>query len=268
MKPLAANLGRLLGAIAVIASALGQESAPSSFSTDSSTIIYQDLVVGPGGSISATAGDVYIVLGHFTNASTQGTGWNTLSAELRFSGSATAHTFTFAGADLGRSYFGYVGNFAWGTLRLAAGQSLTLGDGNATPGAAFYATRVILEGGLGQVASIAGNGASIYYDPTDAVNAPLLSGAPGGIYPLSGGGVLAPVLAELRIVNEQRLSPTTLRLTCQGVPGRVNVIEASPDLLTAFAQIGTVNVDATGNFLFDDPNAGLFTKRFYRVRFP
>lgn len=236
--------------------------------SDSSTLIYQDLVVGGSGAISASSGDVYIVMGAFLNGSTQSATWNTLAAELRFTGSPTAHSFTFAGADLGRTYFGFVNNFAWGTLRLAAGQSLTLGDGNATPGAALYATRVLLEGGLGQVASIAGNGASIYYDPTDALNAPLLSGAPGGVYALSGGGVLAPVIAELQIVNEQRISGTTLRLTCKGVPGRLNLIEASPNLITAFAQIGSVNVDATGNFTFDDPNAGSFTKRFYRVRFP
>lgn len=234
----------------------------------SSTIFYQDLVVGSNGTISASSGDVYVVFGAFLNASTQGASWNTTAAELSFRGAATAHSFTLAGADLGRSYFGYLNNFAWGTLRLAAGQALTLGDGNGTPGAAFYATRVILEGGVGQVASITGNGASIYYDPTDPANAPLLSGAPAGVYALTGGGVLAPVQAELQVVNEQRVSASTVRLTCKGVPGRTNVIEASPNLVTAFASIGSVNVDATGNFTFDDVNAGSFTKRFYRVRFP
>lgn len=233
-----------------------------------STLIYQDLVIGSGGSVSASTGDVYIVLGHFLNGSTQSTTWNTLGAELRFTGSASPHTVTFAGTDLGRSYFGYVNNFAWGVLHLTSGQSLTLGDGNAVPGAAFYATRVLLDDGVAQVASIAGNGASIFYDPTDAANAPLLAGAPGGIYALAGGGVLAPVLVDLRIVNEQRVGPGTLRLTCQGVPGRLNTIEASPNLVAPFTALGTVNVDATGNFNFDDPNAGLFTKRFYRLRFP
>ena len=236
---------------------------------DSSTNVFADLTVGANGYINASAGDVYAVTGNFTNASTQSAFWHTLNAEISFKGGAGPHVFTFAGGDLGPSYYGYVNNFAWGTLRLAAGQALALGDGNGTPGAAFYVTRVILEGGIAEVASITGNGASIYYDPTDPVNLPLLGSAPGGIYPLSGGGVLSPVVAALQIVSEARISASTLRLTCIGVPGRVNRIQASPDLATGtFVDIGGVVVDATGNFLFDDPNAGAFTQRFYRVAFP
>lgn len=242
---------------------------PALVEPDSSTNIFIDLTIGSNGYISAGTGDVYVVTGNFSNASTQSTLWNTLNAEVSFKGGTGPHLFTFAGEDLGPSYFGYANNFAWGTLRLAAGQALTLSDGNGTAGAAFYATRVILEGGIAQVANIAGNGASIYYDPTDPANMPLFAGAPGGLYPLSGGGVLSPVVAALQIVSEARISASTLRLTCIGVPGRVNRIQASPDLATgSFADIGGVLVDATGNFLFDDPNASGFTQRFYRVAFP
>ncbi len=236
---------------------------------DSSTNIFTDLNIGSGGYLIGTAGDVFVVLGNFTNASTQNLLWSTGAAEISFKGGAAPHLITFAGTDLGPSYFGFVNNFAVGTLRLAPGQALTLGDGNATPGAALYATRVILEGGLGQVASITGNGASIYYDPTDAANAGLLAGAPGGVYPLAGGGVLAPVGAALQIITESKLANGHISIQGLGVPLRTNTLQASPDLKTSFfAAIGTVVPAADGTFTFDDPNASLFPQRFYRLAFP
>jgi hypothetical protein len=84
---------------------------------------------------------------------------------------------------------GFADNFAWGTLELAADQHLTLTDGNAEPGGALYVHRLLLSGGLSQVSQITGNGMSIYYDLASPDNAYLA----GGSYPLSGGGVIAPV---------------------------------------------------------------------------
>lgn len=235
--------------------------------TDASTITFQDLTVGSNGYLQASAGDVYSVGGSFLNASTQALLWSTSQAEISFrAGGSGTHSFTFAGADVGPSYFGFQTNYVWATLRVAPGQSLTLGDGNATPGAAFYVGRVILEGGIGQAASITGNGCSIFYDPSDAANIPLRAGAPGGIYNLAGGGVLAPVQAVLAITNATRLNPTTFRLTGLAVPLRTNTIEASTDLNT-WTGIGTVVPNAAGAFTFDDLNAGSFPKRFYRVSF-
>jgi hypothetical protein len=237
--------------------------------SDPSTNYFTDLTVGPSGYLTGGAGDNFFVSGNFTNNSTQNTLWNTAAAELDFTAGTGLHTFALAGADQGASYFGYTNNFAWGIFRLRSGQSLVLADGNNTPGATLYATRVILDDGTSQVSNITGNGFSIYYDPTDSGNNYLLSGAAGGIYSLAGGGVLAPVSAALKINSITRLANTHIVLQCLGVPNRNNRIEASPDLSPgSFTTIATVAVDATGTFQFEDANAGSFTKRFYRVSFP
>lgn len=232
--------------------------------TADSTNIFQNLTVSASGYLTAQSGDVFVVNGDFLNGSTANVSWSTATAELSFQG-GPVHQVTFAGADLQASFFGYTANFAFGTLRVGSGQSLVLGDGNATPGAAFYTQKLILAGGVAQIPLITGNGCNIYYDPTDAANAYLNAQT----YPLAGGGAIIPVQAVLRIVSESRPVPGTLRLTCVGVPNRLNTIEASPNLATGtFAAIGSIAVDATGNFTFDDQNAGSFAKRFYRVRFP
>jgi hypothetical protein len=235
--------------------------------SDPSTNIFTDLTVGSSGYLTGGAGDLFIVSGNFTNSSAQNISWNTSAAELDFSAGTGPHTFALAGSDQGTSYFGYINNFAWGIFRLRSGQSLTLSDGNGTSGAAFYTTRVTLDDGAGQAGSITGNGASIYYDPTNAGNNYLLTGAPGGVYALTGGGVLAPVVAALQINSITHPVNNHIVLQCLGVPNRTNRIEASPDLSAgSFTTIGSVSVDATGLFQFEDPSPG--TKRFYRAVFP
>lgn len=238
--------------------------------SDPSTNMFVDLTVGPSGYLTGGAGDKWIISGNFTNNSMQNTSWSTLLSELDFDAGTNPHSFALAGANVGASYFGFVNNFAWGIFRLKSGQSLTLGDGNGTSGAALYATRVTLDGGSAQANSITGNGFSIFYDPTDAGNNYLLTGAPNGIYNLAGGGVLAPVVAVLKINSIVRQVNQHIVLQCLGVPlrnVRVQVSSTTPDG-TSFSDLTTVSVDATGNFSFDDPGAVGQTKRFYRLAFP
>jgi hypothetical protein len=239
--------------------------------SDPSTNYFTDLTVSPSGYLTGGAGDNFFVSGNFTNNSTQNTLWNTAAAELDFTAGTGPHTFALAGADQGASYFGYINNFAWGIFRLRSGQSLVLADGNNTPGAALYASRVTLDGGTGQVSSITGNNFSIYYDPTDSGNNYLLNGAPNGVYSLSGGGVLAPVQAILKINSITHLANGHIVLQCLGVPNRVNNVQASPDLSSgSFVTLlpPPVAADASGAFQYEDTNAGSFTKRFYRLSFP
>ncbi len=232
--------------------------------TDASTNVFTDLIVGSGGYLTGSTGDTFVVSGDFLNASAQGALWSTTLSELRFQAGVAAHQVTFAGADMGPSYFGYQNNFAWGTLHLTSGQALMLGDGNATPGAAMYVTKLVLDGGLGQIARITGNGANIYYDPTNAANAYLNAQT----YPLAGGGAIIPVIAVLQIVTESKAAGG-VTLTCKGVPSRLHTVQASPNLASAtFAPIGTATADASGNLGFTDPAAGGFTQRFYRLVFP
>lgn len=228
------------------------------------TSTFYSLSFSAGGYLSSQSGDVLILQADFLNASVLNTLWNTAGAELSFQ-TGPNHTMTVAGADLGPSYFGYLQNFAFGTLRLAPGQSLLLADGNATVGAAFYTQKLILEGGLAQIADITGNGCNVYYDPTDPANAYL----GGQTYPLFRGGAITPVQAMVQVLNIARPNPSRVQLTCLGVPGRTNYIDASPDLGTrSFTVIGSVLADATGQFIFEDGDAGSFGQRFYRIRFP
>lgn len=98
------------------------------------------------------------------------------------------HIFAVAGADLGATAEGVVDNFAWGVLRLASGESLTLIDGNDVPGGALYVGELVLVDGLAQLAMIHSNGVNIYYDadsPGDSYLGALT-------YTLDGGGWLRP----------------------------------------------------------------------------
>ncbi len=232
-------------------------------SPDSSTNIFVDLTVSASGYLSGGAGDIFLLSGNFTNGSTQNLLWSTSACELQFKG-GTFHTFALAGVDMGPSYFGYINNFSFGTLRLGSGQSLVLSDGNVAPGAAIYVSTLVLETGVAQIGSITGNGFFIYYDPTVAANAYLNAQT----YPLAGGGAVQPVLASLKIVSTAKLPNQHVVITGLGVPNRLNTIQASPDLIQPFVAIGTALADASGNFVFDDPNAGAFPQRFYRASFP
>jgi len=158
------------------------------YTSDPADNYFTDVSVGTTGTFVGGAGDRFLVSGDFSNASTASTAWDTSDAELIFEG-GTGHTFELPGSDIGRYYAGLVDNFAWGILRLESGDWLTLADGNTVPGAATYVTGLILEGGLAQIASVTGNGFSIYYDPLSPDNAYLA----GATYSLTGGGVVAPM---------------------------------------------------------------------------
>jgi hypothetical protein len=146
-------------------------------------------IIGEGALVGG-AGDRFSLAGDLLNASKSPATWDTRDAELDFSGSP-AHLLTTTAADRGASFGGYDANFAWGLLRLAAGESLTVADGDALPGAALYVTDLVLEGGAAQVSSLFTGGAdvAVYYDQTRPANAYLL----GQTYALSGGGSLIPV---------------------------------------------------------------------------
>ena len=156
------------------------------YTSDPADNCFIDITVGTTGSFIGGEGDRFLVAGDFDNASEASTVWGTTEAELVFP--AAAHTLELPGADMGTTYAGMDDNFAWGILRLAENGSLTLADGNSTGGGAIYVTTLILEDGLSQVASITGNGFSIYYDPASPNNAYL----DARTFDLTGGGQIAP----------------------------------------------------------------------------
>ncbi len=134
--------------------------------SDPSTNQFTNLSVGSNGYITGGVGDQFIVSGDFNNASTQASQWNTADADLIFSGPVgTQHTMGLAGVDKGVTSAGSANNFAWGSMTLNSGNQLNLVDGNTTPGAALYASRLILPDGLSQLKVINSN-YNVYYDPT------------------------------------------------------------------------------------------------------
>ena len=176
--------------------------------SDPSTQSFSTLVVGVTGAIQSFRRDIYKILGNFSNASTQATVWNTSGATLEFStGTGTTHTLQLTGTDMGSIAPGYVNNFAWGTLTVNAGNSLTLADGLSSGGpVALYVDDVIGATIAGDaITNIIGNGFNIYYDGADAANAYL-----GGLdYALTGGGELLNDLPE----------PASLAVLLSGVAG-------------------------------------------------
>jgi hypothetical protein len=206
------------------------------------------------------------VSGNLFNASTRSNVWDTGDAFLGFN-SGGAHTLQLAGADLGSNHIGYDQNYSWGTLQLGAGQSLVLQDGNATAGGALYVDALLLATGLGQIASIIGNGLAIYYDPQNAANAYLNSGT----YALSGGGYIAPVIETLRITSYARNNVNgAITLQFDYLSGRTHTIQYS-STLTNWANVtgATLSFPAATTAQWTDDGSltgGLAPIRFYRVQ--
>lgn len=53
-----------------------------------------------------------------------------------------------------------------------------------------------------------------------------------------------------------------------GVPFKSHTVKATTDMTQQFVTLGTVTAAGDGSFQFDDPNAGSFPTRFYRVVYP
>jgi hypothetical protein len=72
----------------------------------------------------------------------------------------------------------------------------------------------------------------------------------------------------LQITSITRLSNGHVILHGFASASSTNTVQATSDLHTAFASIGSVSADPNGAFQFEDVNAGSFAKRFYRITSP
>ena len=132
---------------------------------------FMDIQTGGTGYFVGGLGDRFIVSGDFDSASTQNAAWSTANAELSFQrGADNQHTLGITGADLGKVAAGWVNNFAWGALRIEAGQKVELTDGNAAPGGALYLDTIDF---VGVGSYIKKNELNVYY---------LMGGAPKKLY--------------------------------------------------------------------------------------
>ncbi len=76
---------------------------------------------------------------------------------------------------------------------------------------------------------------------------------------------IAPL--ALKVVSATHPASHTFHLQCVGVPNAVNRIESSTSPNSAsFATLTSVMTNSSGNFQYDDTNAG--TKKFYRLAYP
>ena len=104
---------------------------------------FTDLIVSRDGFLLGLEDtDIFNVSGNFFNYSAKNEDWNTLMATLNFIG-GTNHVMSLAAADRGASRAAYHDNFAWNTLNIPKGHSLTLFDGNSEDGGAFYVGRLL-----------------------------------------------------------------------------------------------------------------------------
>jgi len=198
------NAGGTIKNTAGVTRFLGGLTNNGAFISDPADNYFSDLSIGSSGYLVGGTGDRFIVTDDFTSASIQSGLWDTRSAELLFQQGTDPHVFQLSGADLGGAVGGFANNYAWGTVRLATGQTLQLQDGNATPGGALFVRNFILDGGLSQLSSVSGNGMNIYYDPLATANTYL----GGQTYNLQNGGVLAPIRA-LDVDGNQQVSALT-----------------------------------------------------------
>jgi len=143
------------------------------YMSDPSTQTFSDLVVGSSGYLVAASQDLFIVTDDFINQSTQNTLWDTGAAILQFATGSdidpTLHALYIPGTDLGATTAGYTNNFAWGTLTLDTGQTVTLFDGSDSDGGALYVeiiTGLLISGGTA-ISNITGatKVVNIYYNP-------------------------------------------------------------------------------------------------------
>ncbi|MGZ4958738.1 MAG: autotransporter domain-containing protein [Methylomonas sp.] len=197
------------------------------FESDPSTNVFTNLSIGSNGYLVGGTGDTFIVTGDFNNASTQNTLWNTDSANLIFLGAnGTSHVMGLTGTDNGMAAGASTNNFAWGSITLNSGNTLRLIDGNTTPGAALYAAKIILPGGISQLKDISSD-YNIYFNPNLADNQYLL-GMDGSFG--SGSGRLSPwslvpfttqVTADPTLTQNEQKFGQALDETCTAPVGQM-----------------------------------------------
>ncbi len=163
-----------------------------SYVSDPADNRFKTIKIGRQGLLKGGRGDRFFVEEDLLSESQRDVDWDTVEAELHFLG-ARAHAMTATGRDLGVSAAGYESNFAWGLLELDHGASLAM-TGVDPAGNAIYLDRLVLDDGVGQVASLAADGVNIYYNSASAEDAYLGSLS----YDLNGGGRLLPVMLPMR----------------------------------------------------------------------
>lgn len=170
----------------------GKLTNKGAYLSDSSNNNFTDLEVTESGYLIAGTGDSFIISEDFINQSSEQLLWDTVNASIIFtSGSDDSHEMYIPGLDFGVTTTGYLDNFAWDTLSIESGNSLSLFDGDALAGGALYLSALLgVDFSGSQVNNIFGiNGLNVYYDALDDDSIYL-----GGLtFDLMDGGQLIPL---------------------------------------------------------------------------
>jgi hypothetical protein len=186
--------------------------------TDPNVINFTDFTNNDPASVIAFADDEFIVSNDVLGDTSNNLVWDTDEAILRYvAGVDSAHTMQLYGIDLGASVAGLVNNFAWGTVDLTSGQTVSLEDikADGESGALYLDTILLADFAAdiidGVLDAIIGNGLNVYYNALAAGN-----GFLGGLnYDLQGGGQLIAFLGETATIAE----PSSIALFLAGLLG-------------------------------------------------
>jgi|1185.fasta_scaffold34110_1 hypothetical protein len=86
---------------------------------------------------------------------------------------------------------------------------------------------------------------------------------------IQDGAAIKYIAPQFRVNAISRISTTQVLLDCTGAPSRINHVQATTSLGTAFTNLANVTATANGHFTYTDSNAGAAVpKRFYRVTSP
>lgn len=147
----------------------------SAFFSDGGRTRFNRFLTRSGSSVRAVGGAELTVARELSIELTSPTRWDTTDARLNFDDAAanfvTTYLMSVHGVDRGEDGDGYDVNFAWGALRVAAGDFLTLRP--PTAGHALYVGELILEGGVDEVDHLRSPDfeTRIYYDERLPANA-------------------------------------------------------------------------------------------------
>jgi len=159
--------------------------------TDPSTNVFTDLVIGSTGSISASAGDQYLVSGNFINNSTQTGTWNTSGATLTFQG-GVSHQLSVAGS---------VGQFGWGTLQVNAGDTVTVNGNSATAAATVNNGSLSHVSGTSNLGTLSGTGSLSVGNATGAAASVTVSSFSQSAISVNATGTLAVAHNAMPVVD-------------------------------------------------------------------
>ncbi|MDD5706198.1 MAG: hypothetical protein PHR35_09750 [Kiritimatiellae bacterium] len=165
----------------------GQVTNAGLISVADATATFDTVRTLASGSVRGATGAVLRLTGSFLNASTQGASFDLSGCDVIFTGGG-AHTNAVMGVPEGGLS---AANFAYGALRVEAGNDVYFTDGDGGGNKCLFVGHVDLAGSDADAVSLLHSPFDIYYQPT--IREPRNAYLNNGVYALDGGGTLRPI---------------------------------------------------------------------------